>query len=150
MAQSVIAQYTSEFRHTLDDKNRLTIPSGWRAGHDETDTFVATPHPDGYIAVLPPIEVANLKVKASQKSLTDSGAQNALARFFAASYSLTFDKQGRISLPDQLRRHAAIDKDAVLVGVLTKFNIYNPAQWDKLNQGNPGENLGDVMRSLGI
>ena len=150
MTQSVIAQYTSQFRHSLDDKNRLTIPSGWRAGHEETDLFVATPHPDGYIAVLPPIEVANLKAKASQKSLTDSGAQNGLARFFAASSSLTFDKQGRISLPDQLRRHAGIDKDAVLVGVLTKFNIYNPAQWQKLEQGNPGENLGDVMRSLGI
>src|SRR5579885_589116 len=116
--------YTGLFRHTLDDKNRLTIPSAWRSAHGETDTFLATPHPDGYIAVLPPAEVDKLYEKASQKALTDRDAQDAFARFFAASLAFTFDKQGRISLTDDLRRHASIDKDAVLVGSLNKFSIY--------------------------
>ena len=54
MAQTGKAYYTGLFRHTLDDKGRLTIPSAWRYAHEESDTFLATPHPDGYIAVLPP------------------------------------------------------------------------------------------------
>ena len=54
MAQAGNAFYTGLFRHTLDDKGRLTIPSAWRYAHEEQDTFLATPHPDGYIAVLPP------------------------------------------------------------------------------------------------
>lgn len=142
--------YTGLFRHALDDKNRLTIPSAWRSAHAETDTFLATPHPDGYVAVLPPAEVEKLYQKASEKALTDRDAQDAFARFFAASLAFTFDKQGRISLTDELRRHASIDKDAVLVGSLTKFSIYSPARWEKVEQRTSGENFGDLMRRIGI
>ena len=150
MTQSAIPQYASQFRHSLDDKNRLTIPSGWRNGHTELDEFLAIPHPDGYISVLPPLEGANLRAKTTQKSLMDTAAQNALALLFSVSFTLSFDKQGRISVADSLRRHAGIDKDAVLVGLYTKFNIYSPAHWDKLLQAIPGQGLGDAIRNLGI
>ncbi len=142
--------YTGLFRHTLDDKNRLTIPSAWRSAHSENDTFLATPHPDGYIAVLPPAEVEKLYEKASQKALTDRDAQDAFARFFAASLAFTFDKSGRLGLPDELARHAGIAKDAVLVGSLNKFGIYSPARWEKVEQRTSGENFGDLMRRIGI
>lgn len=142
--------YTGLFRHTLDDKNRLTIPSAWRSAHGENDTFLATPHPDGYIAVLPPAEVEKLYEKASQKALTDRDAQDAFARFFAASLAFTFDKQGRIGITDELRRHGAIEKDAVLVGSLNKFSIYSPARWAQVEQRTAGDNFGDLMRRIGI
>jgi MraZ protein len=150
MAQLGKPFYTGLFRHTLDDKSRLTIPSAWRSAHGDSDTFLATPHPDGYIAVLPPAEVEKLYEKASQKALTDRDAQDAFARFFAASLAFTFDKQGRISLTDELRRHAEIDKDAVLVGSLNKFSIYSPTRWEKVEQRTAGENFGDLMRRIGI
>jgi MraZ protein len=150
MTQPVKAFYTGLFRHTLDDKNRITIPSAWRAAHGASDTFLATPHPDGYVAVLPPVEVEKLYEKAAQKALTDRDAQDAFARFFAASHAFTFDKQGRISLTDELRAHAGIDKDAVLVGTLSKFNIYTPARWTKVEERTAGDNLGDIMRRIGI
>jgi MraZ protein len=150
MSQPAKPFYTGLFRHGLDDKNRLTIPSAWRAAHAETDTFLATPHPDGYVAVLPPAEVEKLYEKASQKALTDRDAQDAFARFFAASLAFTFDKQGRISLTDELRRHAAIEKDAVLIGSLNKFSIYSPSRWEKVEQRTAGENFGDLMRRIGI
>jgi MraZ protein len=142
--------YTGLFRHTLDDKNRLTIPSAWRWAHEETDTFLATPHPDGYVAVLPPAEVEKLHAKASEKALTDRDAQDAFARFFAASLAFTFDKSGRIALSDELRRHGAIEKDAVLVGSLNKFSIYSPPRWAQVEQRTAGENFGDLMRRIGI
>ena len=63
MAQTGKAFYTGLFRHTLDEKGRLTIPSAWRYAHEESDTFLATPHPDGYVAVLPPSEVEKLHAK---------------------------------------------------------------------------------------
>jgi MraZ protein len=150
MAQTGTTVYSGRFEHTLDDKNRLTIPSTWRSAHAENDTFLATPHPDGYVAVLPPAEVDKLYEKASQKALTDRDAQEAFARFFAASLAFTFDKQGRIALTDELRKHADIGKDAVLVGSANKFNIYSPARWEKVEQRTSGENFGDLMRRIGI
>jgi MraZ protein len=150
MAQVGNAFYTGLFRHTLDDKGRLTIPSAWRYAHEEQDTFLATPHPDGYIAVLPPAEVAKLHDKFSALKLSDASAQAFAARFFSQTQSFSFDKAGRIGLSPDLLKHAGIAKDAVLAGSLTKFNIYSPSRWQQEEARTAGENFGDLMRRLDI
>lgn len=150
VAQPGKPYYTGTFRHALDDKNRLTIPSAWRSAHTEEDTFLATPHPDGYIAVLPPGEVAKLHEKVAQMALSNSDAQDLLARFFADTLAFTFDKQGRIGLTESLRQHAGIDKDTVLVGSLSKFSIYNPDRWEKVARRVSGQTYGDLMRQIGL
>jgi len=144
------AFYTGLFRHSLDDKGRITIPSAWRSAHGEADTFLATPHPEGYIAVLPPAEVDKLQAKIAEIALSDSAGQDFAARFFAQTQSFSFDKQGRVGLDAGLLKHAGIAKDALLVGSLTKFNLYAPARWEKVEHRTAGENFGDLMRRLGI
>ncbi len=150
MAQPGKAFYTGLFRHNLDDKSRLTIPSAWRYAHEEADSFLATPHPDGYIAVLPPTEVEKLHAKIAQIALSDGGGQDFAARFFAQTQAFSFDKAGRIGLGDPLLAHAGIEREAVLVGSLTKFNIYSPERWQKVEARTAGENFGDLMRRMGI
>src|SRR5271155_2512993 len=150
MAQSSRAFYTGLFRHSLDDKGRLTIPSAWRSAHGADDMFLATPHPDGYVAVLPPAEVEKLHDKIAQMALSDGAGQDFAARFFAQTQSFSFDKQGRVGLAADLLEHAGIAKDAVLVGSLTKFNLYSPARWQKVEARTSGENFGDIMRRLGF
>jgi MraZ protein len=144
------AFYTGLFRHTLDEKSRLTIPSAWRYAHEEGDTFLATPHPDGYVAVLPPAEVEKLHAKIAAMALSDGAGQDFVARFFAQTQSFSFDKSGRVGLSPELLAHAGIAKEAVLVGSLTKFNLYAPARWEKVEARTSGENFGDLMRRLGI
>ena len=150
MSQTATPVYTGLFRHTLDDKGRLTIPSEWRYAHAPEDTFLATPHPDGYIAVLPPDEVAKLREKISALKLNDAAAQAFTARFFSQTQSFWFDKSGRAGLSAELLKHAGIEKDAVLVGSLTKFNIYNPTRWQQEEARTAGEHFGDLMRRLDI
>ena len=130
MDTSATVHFASHFRHALDDKNRLTIPSGWRAAFGADDVFLAVPNPDGYVSVLPPAEVEKLKVKVAQVPLSDAAGQAQIAAFFAASQTLTFDKQGRIALGDWLLKHAQVAKEAVLVGMLNTFNIYSAERWD--------------------
>lgn len=150
MAQVGKAFYTGLFRHTLDDKGRLTIPSAWRSAHAEEDVFLATPHPDGYVAVLPPSEVDKLHAKISELKLSDAAAQAFAARFFSQTQSFSFDKSGRIGLNAELLAHAGIEKDAVLVGSLTKFNLYNPARWQQEEARTAGEHFGDLMRRFDL
>jgi MraZ protein len=150
MPQAGTAFYTGLFRHTLDDKARLTIPSAWRAAHSDADVFLATPHPDGYIAVLPPGEVAKLHEKISAMKLSDAEAQAFAARFFSQTQSFSYDKAGRIGLSAELLKHAGIEKDGVLVGSLTKFNIYSPARWQQEEAKTAGSNFGDAMRRLDL
>jgi MraZ protein len=150
MAHPSKAFFTGLFRHTLDDKGRVTIPSAWRAAHEDGDVFLATPHPDGYVAVLPPSEVEKLHAKIAQMALSDGAGQDFASRFFAQTQSFSFDKQGRVGLAADLLEHAGISKDVVLVGSLTKFNLYSPSRWQKVEARTSGGNFGDIMRRLGI
>ncbi len=150
MAQAGKAAYTGLFRHTLDDKGRLTIPSEWRVAHAPEDTFLATPHPDGYITILPPDEVDILRAKIAAQKLSNSEAQKFAAQFFSKTQSFSYDKTGRAGFTAELLKHAGIDKDAVLVGSLTKFNIYSPARWQQEETPAVGESFGDLMRKLDI
>lgn len=149
MAQSGTV-YTGLFRHSLDDKNRVTIPSAWRTAHGEGEQFLATPHPDGYIAILPPAEIEKLRAKIEAIALSDGAGQDFAARFFAQTQAVGFDKQGRIMLNGELLGHAGIGKDAVLVGSFTKFNLYSPELWSRVEQRTAAGSIGDVMRRLGI
>ena len=150
MAQTGTTVYSGRFEHTLDDKNRLTIPSLWRWAHTDTETFLAMPHPDGYIAVLPPARVARLLAQVSEMKLSDRDAQAVKARIFSDALSFTFDKQGRFGVSPDLLRHASVTKDAVLCGMGDTFNILSPSRWQELQRSTAGENFGDLMRRVGL
>ena len=150
MAQSGTTVYSGRFEHTLDDKNRLTIPSLWRWAHTDTETFLAMPHPDGYIAVLPPARVTKLLAQVSEMKLSDRDAQAVKAKIFSEALSFTFDKQGRFGINADLLRHAGIAKDAVLSGMGDTFNILSPARDDEMKRATAGENFGDMMRRIGL
>ncbi len=150
MTKPGTAHYTGDYTHTLDEKNRLTIPSAWRDAHGESDTFLATPQAGGSIAVLPPAEVEKLRAKVALIALSDRAGQEFAARYFSRTQSFSFDKQGRVSLSEKLLRHAGITKDAVLVGSLTKFNVYSPARWTEMDRSAAGEGDDEQMRRLGI
>jgi MraZ protein len=150
MAHAGTPVYSGRFEHTLDDKNRLTIPSAWRWAHSETETFLAMPHPDGYIAVLPPGRVARLLAQIAEMKLSDREAQAVKARIFSEALSFTFDKQGRFGVTADLLRHAGVAKDAVLVGMGDTFNILSPSRWTDLQRATAGENFGDMMRRVGL
>ena len=122
MAQSGTTVYSGRFEHTLDDKNRLTIPSLWRWVHTDTETFLAIPHPDGYIAVLPPARVEKLLAQISEMKLSDRDAQR------------VFDVFGRLPANHRHRIHFrktgfvagnAMTSYALRYFVFSRFGITN-------------------------
>jgi len=150
MAQSGTTVYSSCFERTLDEKNRVAIPSAWRWTHTDTETFLAIPHPDSYIAVLPPARVAKMLADVAEMKISNSDAQAVKARIFSNALSFTFDKQGRFGLTPDLMRHAGVTKDAVLSGMGDTFNILSPARWAEMQRATAGENFGEMMRRIGL
>lgn len=142
------AIYVGLFRHNLDGKNRLTIPSKWRFAGDEDEVYLGVPHPDGYIAVLPPAEKDRLYEKVAEIGMSNRSAQDFLHRFFASADSFGCDKQGRISLNQTLVSHAGIGKASVLVGTMTRFAIWSPERWEIMNSRTTGDAFGELMREL--
>ena len=51
--------------------------------------------------------------------------------FFGDSFEVNLDNQGRIFIPESLRRYAGIDKDVVIVGVGDRLELWSPEKWDE-------------------
>jgi MraZ protein len=124
--------YNACYRHGVDEKRRIQIPAKWRPEKDGTElTLMFWPqHQAGScLRVLPPAEMAKLK---SDIDAMPNGNPNkvVLKRFIGSeSVQVTLDKAGRICLPDEMTRAAGIKEDAVLVGLLDRFEIWNPDRY---------------------
>lgn len=84
------------------------------------------------LRVLPPEEMAALMADIDAMPNGDPN-KVVLKRFIGSeSVQLTVDKAGRIVLPEAMARAAAIKDEAVLVGLLDRFEIWNPARYENV------------------
>lgn len=144
--------FVGEFRHKLDAKNRLTIPSGWRFSSDDArSVYLAIPNPSGCITVYPPSMVEKLMEAASQPTLSAPEKQRALMMLGRLSCQVSCDKAGRITLDARLLAHAGISGDVVLTGEFKKFNIWNPEKLaeEDAKMGS-AENILETLAQLGL
>lgn len=141
-----------EYSRPVDDKRRLTVPSKWRFSGDETDqAYLALPNPNGSITLYPPEMTSNLYQKVLEIGMGNQQKQKVILNLFRNGENLGCDKQGRIMLSERLMSYANIKKDALLVGGLTTFQIWNPQNFEKwASEGISKEIVADVMSELGI
>jgi|ERR1044071_1574207 MraZ protein len=125
--------YNSFYRHGVDEKRRVQIPAKWRPAEPEVLTLVLWPKgtlPEACLLVLPPKEWEALVQKLKAMPFADPRAE-ALRRLLGRkSDRVTLDRGGRICLPEAMARAAAIGKEAVLVGLLDRFEIWNPERYE--------------------
>ena len=82
--------------------------------------------------------------------LTNANARKFSRFFLAGATTCEVDKQGRILLPAVLRDFAGIDKDAVLVGVGSRIEIWSKDAWNQSNTYDDMEEIAENMEGLGI
>ena len=121
--------YNSCYRHGLDEKRRVQIPAKWRPDKEGVElTLMLWPkHQAGScLRVLPPAEMAQLMAEIDAMPNGDPN-KVVLKRFIGSeSVQVTLDKAGRICLPDEMARAAGLKDEAVLVGLLDRFEIWSP------------------------
>ena len=131
---SEVIFYRSVFRHGLDEKRRVMIPAKWRPSQpDVAFTLILWPHgstPDACLLVLPPAEMMALAAKLREMPSADPRAQTLRRLIGSQSDSATVDKGGRIVLPEEMVKKAGIEKEALLVGMVDRFAIWNPDRYE--------------------
>jgi len=130
--------YTSLFRHGVDEKRRVQIPSKWRPSQPDVE-FMLILWPNGAqadanVLVLPPARMAALAAKIQEMSSADQKAQSLRRLLGSKSSSAKMDKNGRIMLTEDMAKKAGIDKEAVLVGLVDRFEIWNPERYEAVSQ----------------
>ncbi|MEO8429350.1 MAG: hypothetical protein ABI651_19840 [Verrucomicrobiota bacterium] len=125
--------YHSLYRHGIDEKRRLQVPAKWRPASPDVE-FTLIPWPKGawkeaFLLVLPPEERVALVQRLKPMPYDDSTTQ-ALRRLVGSkSDQVTLDKSGRLCLPEAMAKAVGIEKEAVLVGMLDRFEIWNPERY---------------------
>jgi MraZ protein len=129
MAIEVRASYTDSFGHSFDPKGRITVPAEWRQPSFETSLFIL-PASEKCVRVYPASWLGRLQETVSQLKSADP-LRKGMENLATIVQSASFDTQGRIMVREKLREGAGLKKDAVLVGRLDHFQIWDKATWEK-------------------
>ena len=129
--------YSGRFRHGIDRSRRVMVPSKWRPKSGKTELSVL-PWPLGdqqFLLVLPPKRWNMVLERLNEMSLFDDQAAMAERVIGGSSAHLTLDKAGRLCLPEELAAVAGLRKEAMFVGRLNKFEIWEPGRFKKNKKG---------------
>lgn len=125
--------YNSVYHHGVDDKRRVQIPAMWRPAETGIElTLILWPKDkEGpCLRVLPPEEMEKL-MQTIDVIPTGDPSKVVLKRIIGSeSVQVAVDKTGRICIPDEMAKGAGIADKAVLVGLLDRFEIWNPARYE--------------------
>ncbi len=127
-----------EHEHSLDDKNRVTLPAKFRQAF-AAGVFVAK-GVDPCLLVFPPEGWERL-VEGHMDGLNPfSREARQMSRYlFAGAIETELDKQGRIMLPAPLAEHARLTREVIVAGVRDHLELWSPDAWR--------QELDDVGRS---
>ena len=114
----------------LDEKGRIFLPAKFR---DElAGGLVITRAQDRCLAIYPRVTFVEM-TKSMVAAPTSVKQVRDFQRMLAASASDEVpDKQGRITIPPQLRGYAGLDSgECVVVGAINRVEVWSPAAWDE-------------------
>ena len=139
-----------EYEHSLDTKGRLILPAKIR--EDMGETFIVTKGLDGCLFGFSQTEWANFEEKLKTLPLTNKNARDFVRFFLSGATECEMDKQGRFLIVANLREYANLEKDAVIIGVGTRIEIWNKEKWKAYNSdvNISADAIAENMTMLGI
>lgn len=136
--------FMGEYHHNIDEKGRIVVPSKVREllGND----FIVTRGIDNCLFVYKVDEWNNL-INNYKNLPNTSNARNFMRFFLSGATNCSFDKQGRINIPNLLTEYAHLEKECVIIGVNDRLEIWNKELWNKFISDNE-QNLSDIADTL--
>ena len=116
---------TGTYEHSIDAKGRLFIPAKLR--EELGVTFYLAMGLDECLAIYPQETWNRFTEKFASLPMSQSAAMRPL---FANASKCELDSQGRIVIPQKLRKYAGLEKDAVIIGVNDRAEIWSAETWN--------------------
>lgn len=121
--------FIGEYNHIIDEKRRMSIPSKFRK--DLGTGAVITKGFENSLIIYPKKQWADISSKIGNLPLSAKEGR-AVARIMLGGASETaFDKLGRILIPDYLKAFASLKKNAVIIGMYNRIEVWDKEVWDK-------------------
>jgi MraZ protein len=123
--------FRGRYLHTIDPKGRLSIPARYRdeLAQRNTDTLVLA-EGDLCVWAYPLDEWERLEQRLQQHPQMAPEMRHILRVLVTSAKECPVDRAGRTLVPPDLRQFAHLEKDVVLAGALSRFEIWNRARWE--------------------
>jgi len=132
--------FTSEYECKLDAKGRLVLPSRIKAQLPEGgQELVIRRGFEQCLILYPMVEFKKVFSKISGLSEFNEEYRKLQRNFFSGTVTVELDSNGRLLIPKNMLTYAGVDKDAILVGMGNKVEIWSPSIYEKHQISDPGE-----------
>ncbi len=122
--------------YQLDPKGRISLPSRFREAFAE-GAFL-TLGQDGCLFCFPKAEWETRAAEVRGRPLSDAEARAYGRLFFGKAEAVELDAQGRLLIPQRLRTEAGIRKEAVVLGVFDRMEIWDKETHERYEAGHGG------------
>lgn len=149
--------FTGEFKHSIDTKGRVSVPSNMRdvLKSDFDDRLVVTHSLLGRcLWAFPHAEWEALADRITRSGLGGRALMKLRRKLFPSARICPIDKAGRILLPDALREHAGLGREVTFASVGRYVELWQPELWEEekgsLDDDETTDALLDTMAELGL
>ncbi len=139
-----------EYKHSIDAKKRLSIPSKFRK--ELGDGAVITRGLDNCLFVFPSAHWRQLAEKLGNMPLVQQDSRSFARLLLSGAMEVDFDGLGRILIPEYLKHYAGLQKVAVVAGLYNRLEIWEESRWEqyKSNLEKNSDSIAEKLGELGI
>jgi MraZ protein len=133
--------FTSEYESKVDAKGRLVLPARIKAQlpEGENQELVVRRGFEPCLVLYPMAEFKKIFSKISGLNEFNEEYRKLQRNFLSGVVTVELDNNGRFLIPKNMLSYAQLDKDAILVGMGNKVEIWNPSVYGKNQIQDPGE-----------
>lgn len=142
--------FIGEYQHNLDEKGRLAVPKKFRT--DLSKGAVVTRGLDSSLFLYTKSEWQKLAEKLANISFAQANNRAFARLMLAGAMDVEVDKQGRIVLPEYLRKFANLKKEVVVAGLYSRLEIWDKTKWElyKKQTEKASNKIAEQMGELGV
>lgn len=133
------------YNPSIDQKGRMSFPTKLREILG-AEFYLCQGHDDSYIAVYSP--AAFQDYCETLNSVPGKKGSDLRRKLLAGADKQVPDKQGRIFINQQLRDHAGITDEVVVIGANRRAEIWNKSKWEEFNGSISQEEINDILSDL--
>ena len=129
MKNKIHISFTGEFHNSLDQKNRLNIPAKFRKilAPVNDRTFVITRGFDQCLVLYPLEDWSQVEAQLRKLSSIRGKHRSFVRSITRYAIAVQYDGQGRIQIPDILLSYSDIQKEATVIGMINKIELWDPS-----------------------
>jgi len=142
--------FIGEYNHSIDDKGRMAVPAKFR--EQLRQGAVVTKGLDNCLVIYPRSEWEKLAEKLSSLPISQANTRAFSRLMLAGAMDIELDKQGRMVVPEYLRKYAGMEKKVIVAGLYNRLEVWDEQKWEEYRNHTESESneIAEQLGELGV